>query len=113
MLEKGAMSGAFYETFVVSEMVKSFQNANVDPKRHLYYYRDKDNREVDILYIKDGSICPIEIKKGINPVKPNKSFRVVEKYKMPVLPGLVVDSTDKIRPINENVYACPVGLVGV
>lgn len=112
MLEKGAMSGAFYETFVVSEMVKSFQNANVDPKRYLYYYRDKDSREVDVLYLKDGAIYPIEIKKGVNPVKPSKNFRALAKYKMPVMPGLVIDSADRIRPINEEAYTCPVGLVG-
>ncbi|MBQ9001377.1 MAG: ATP-binding protein [Eggerthellaceae bacterium] len=112
MLERCAMAGAFYETYVVSEMIKSFQNANVDPKRHLYYYRDKDSKEVDILYVKDGAIFPIEVKKGISPVKPTKNFSVLAKYKMPVMPGLVIDSADKIRPINENAYTCPVGLVG-
>lgn len=112
MLERCAMAGAFFETYAVCEVIKSFNNANVDPKRSLYYYRDKDNKEVDILYLKDGSICPIEIKKGINPPSPTKNFRVLSKYKMPILPGMVIDCADEVRPINENAFVCPIALVG-
>lgn len=111
MLEKSSMAGAFFETFVVSEIVKNFQAANMDYQHSLYYYRDIDQKEIDLLYVGGGAITPIEIKKGMNPVKPTKNFSVLEKYKMPIRTGFVIDTTDRIRPINENVYAIPVGLI--
>ena len=111
MLEKSSMAGAFFETFVVSEIVKNYQAANWDYQHTLYYYRDIDQKEIDLLYVKEGAITPIEIKKGMNPTKPNKNFSVLEKYKMPIKTGFIIDTTDRIRPINENVYAVPVGLV--
>lgn len=54
MLENGAMGGAFYETFVVSELIKNFYTYNLNPKDYLFYYRDKDQKEVDLLYVKPG-----------------------------------------------------------
>ena len=111
MIEKSAMAGAFFETFVVSEIVKNYQAANLDYQHCLYYYRDIDQKEIDLLYVKEGSITPIEIKKGMNPTKPNKNFSVLEKYHMAIKTGFIIDTTDRIRPINERVYAVPVGLV--
>ena len=112
MLEECAMNGAFFETFVVSEIIKSFYNFNVDIKNNLFYYRDIDQKEVDLLYVENNSIFPIEIKKGENPSKPNKNFNVLLKYGLEIKQGLVIDTCDKIRPINENVYTYPVYLLG-
>lgn len=113
MLKDGVMNGAFLETYVVSEVIKSFLNNGVDPQRYLYYYRDIDKKEVDILLVKDGALYPIEIKKGISPNKPTKNFRVLEKYKMPIMRGMVIDNTDAIRAINDNAFAFPVSLLGI
>lgn len=113
MLENGAMSGAFYETYVVSEFIKNFYAYNMDPKEYLFYYRDKDQKEVDLLYVRTGEIYPIEIKKSISPGKKStKNFSVLEKYKMTIKPGLVIDSCEKITPINENAYYYPVFRLG-
>ena len=49
MLEKGVMSGAFYETYVVSEIIKSYYNNQSFYHLPLYYYRDKDQKEVDLI----------------------------------------------------------------
>ncbi len=112
MLEECAMNGAFFETFVVSEIIKSFYNFNIDIKNNLFYYRDIDQKEVDLLYVENNSIFPIEIKKGENPSKPNKNFNVLLKYGLEIKQGLVIDTCDKIRPINNNVYTYPVYLLG-
>ena len=113
MLENGVMSGAFYETYVVSEFIKNFYAYNVDPKEYLFYYRDKDQKEVDLLYVRAGEIYPIEIKKSISPGKKAfKNFTVLEKYKMTIQPGIVVDSCEKITPINVNAYYYPVFRLG-
>ena len=113
MLKDGVMNGAFFETYVVSEVIKSFLNNGVDPAQYLYYYRDIDKKEVDILLVKDGALFPVEIKKGISPTKPTKNFRVLEKYKMPVKRGMVIDNTDAVRAINDKAFCLPVSLLGV
>jgi predicted AAA+ superfamily ATPase len=113
MLKDGVMNGAFFETYVVSEVIKSFQNNGVDPGRYLYYYRDIDKKEVDILLVKDGALYPVEIKKGVSPTKPTKNFNVLEKYKMPIKRGMVIDNTDAVRAINDNAFCFPVSLLGV
>lgn len=113
MLEECAMSGAFFETFVVSEIIKGFYNSNLDVKSTLFYYRDIDQKEIDLLYIKGNSIYPIEIKKGILPSKPTKNFNVLSKYNQQIMPGLVIDTTDNIRPINDKAYTLPVYMLGL
>jgi len=112
ILEKSAFAGAFFETYVISEIIKSFYNSysNVD---NIYYYRDKDQAEVDIIIDSFDSIYPIEIKKGINKVSSSKRFRVLEKYNKKINIGLVIDSSDKVFPINDSVYYCPIDLIGL
>lgn len=113
MLENCAMSGAFFETYVVSEFVKNFYVHNRDPKEELFYYRDIDQKEVDLLFVRQGTICPIEIKKSSTPSRPTKNFSVLAKYRMPIQRGLVIDICDKIRPLNEDAYFYPVSLLGL
>lgn len=113
MLKDGVMSGAFFETYVVSEVIKSFLNNGMEPAQYLYYYRDIDKKEVDILLVKNGELYPVEIKKGIAPSKPTKNFRVLEKYSLPIMRGMVIDNTDAIRSINDNAFSFPVSLLGI
>lgn len=68
-LEKSAYSGAIFETYVVSEIIKSYTNNQIDPKKHLYYYRDNNKKEIDLLIINEDNIYPVEIKKSANPRK--------------------------------------------
>ncbi len=64
-LEAGAMSGAILETWVVSELVKGWWHDGKDAP--LFFYRDKDMKEIDVLAHVDGSLHPMEIKKSANP----------------------------------------------
>lgn len=77
-LSKGAMSGAFFETYVIGEILKSYFNQGVlDP--HLYFYRDKDKKEIDLIIEREGVLYPIEIKKHADPsVKDLKNFSVID-----------------------------------
>ena len=61
-IENGAMDGAFLETYVVTEIVKSYYNAGKFPD--LYYYRDVDKKEIDLLLTAGQALIPIEIKKS-------------------------------------------------
>ena len=77
VLERGAMSGSFFESYVFSEIYKSWLNAGKEPP--LYYYRDKEQHEIDILILHDGILYPIESKKTASPgVDAVKHFRVLE-----------------------------------
>jgi len=78
VLHHGAMSGAFFETFVVSEILKGYANNGVlDPP--LYFYRDKEQNEIDLLILRDQTLHPIEIKKTADPRPADiKSFGVLD-----------------------------------
>lgn len=82
VLEKGAMAGAFFESFVFSEIYKSYLNAGKEPP--IFYYRDKDQKEIDLLLYQNGTIYPIEIKKAASPGKAAiKNFDVLESVQEP------------------------------
>lgn len=110
-LEAGALSGAIFETFVVSEIIKNLTSHGIDPKMKLFYYRDKDQKEVDLLYIDGDSIYPIEIKKGVSPNNPDKNFSILNKYSQNVETGIVICMTNKLQPINRSCWLCPVTLI--
>ena len=79
VLKNGAMSGAFFESFVISEIIKSYYNAGiVDPP--LYFYRDKDMNEIDLLIEQDGALYPLEMKKHADPQKKDiAAFGLLDK----------------------------------
>ncbi|MBQ7915205.1 MAG: ATP-binding protein [Firmicutes bacterium] len=108
-LENGAMDGAFFETYVVTEIVKSYYNAGkpVD----LYYYRDINKKEIDLLVVEGDKLYPIEIKKGKAPDKPDKNFNVLQQFKLKVQPGLVLCMSDELIPYNREAWYCPVSVL--
>ena len=108
LLESGAMSGAFLETYVVSEIVKTYLHNGKQP--NIYYYRDKDKKEIDVLLEQDGTFYPVEIKKKSNPDKKDVSaFKLLDKHGIKRGDGAVVCFSETHLPITENVTAIPVG----
>lgn len=68
VLKNGAMAGAFFESFVISEIIKSYYNKGIiEPP--LYFYRDKEMNEIDLLIEDGGTLYPLEIKKHADPRK--------------------------------------------
>jgi predicted AAA+ superfamily ATPase len=76
VLEQGAMDGAFFETWVVAEIYKSYLNNGKRPP--LYYYRDSNKKEIDVIIYADGTVNPIEIKKAAAPKDAVKHFSVLK-----------------------------------
>ena len=78
VVRDGAKSGAFFENFIIMEILKSYLNAGVlDPP--LYFYRDKDKKEIDLLIWQNGFLHPLEIKKTANPDHGDiKAFAVLD-----------------------------------
>lgn len=110
VLEAGAMSGAFFETWVVSELVKNYYNSGKRPP--FYYYRDKDGKEIDLIIEQNGTLYPIEIKKSGTPKRNAiKHFSVLEKTDMKVGSGGVICLTDKLIPIDEKNSFIPAWMI--
>ena len=121
-LEHGAMSGAFFESWVFSEIYKSYLNAGKEPP--LYYYRDKEKREIDILLFENGTLYPIEIKKAaspgteavkhfnvLNPVTEPERFGELEQYKIEIGNGSVICMASDLLPADQKNWFVPAWLL--
>ena len=78
-LAYGAMSGAMFETFVISEILKSFSNRGIDYRYCVSYYRGRDKKktrkdgreyetesEIDLIIEENGTLYPVEIKQSVS-----------------------------------------------
>ncbi len=111
-LEAGAMSGAFFETWCISEIFKSYWNTGTE-QLPLSFYRDKDQREIDLLIECADGVFPVEFKKSSTP-KPDdiKSFRLLEQLRCTVRKGALVCTAPEIEPIPRcNALAIPASLL--
>ena len=79
VLKSGAMAGAFFENFVTAEIIKSYYNKGIiDPP--LYFYRDKEMNEIDLLIEDAGTLYPLEMKKHADPTKKDvEAFELLDK----------------------------------
>lgn len=110
-LKNGNLDGAFLETFVVSEIIKSYFNFGKST-RFVYFYRDKKQNEIDLLIINNENVYPIEIKKNSLPYKPDKNFFVLNKLNyLKIKPGLIICMTDKLYQYNQNCWLVPISLI--
>lgn len=109
-LESGAMSGAMFETYAIGQIIKSYWHNGKKPK--IYYYRDKDKKEIDLLFVQDQTIYPCEIKKTANADKNHvKNFSLLEKFNLKIGQGALICLTEEILPIKENISAIPIWMV--
>ncbi len=108
VLEHGAMAGSMLETYVVAEIIKSYLHNG--RSANLYYYADKDKREVDLLIEEAGKIHPIEIKKAAS-IRPSnfKGFDYLKQLKTPIGHGCVLCCRDTLTPFNRNIDLVPIG----
>ncbi len=108
VLMTGAMSGNFFETFVVSEIIKSFTNAGIEPP--LYFYRDKDGVEIDLLIEQNGTIYPVEIKATSTPKKDDtKNFHTLFHIKdKKIEKGTVICNSNDIGIVSKDALSFPV-----
>lgn len=108
-LEISYYAGAIFETYVVTEIVKSFTNKGMDPKRYLYYYRDNNKKEIDLIIYYNNKLYPIEIKKSKNPGKDaTKNFSVLSDTGIDIAQGTVLCLIDDIFPIDKDNFCIPI-----
>lgn len=109
-LESGAMNGAILENYVVAEIRKTYLNCGKEP--YMYYYRDKDAKEIDIVLEHDGILNPIEIKKTSNPgTELTKIFRLLDKASTPCSKGAVICMKPVLGAIDRDNYIIPVWMI--
>jgi predicted AAA+ superfamily ATPase len=109
-LEVSGMSGKIFETYAVSEILKSYYINETYPP--IYYYRDTDGREIDLVLEYNGTVYPIEIKKTANPGRDAiKNFSVLQNSGKVVGEGAVVCMYKNVLPIDKNNWAIPVWLI--
>ena len=110
VLESGAMNGAILENYVVSEVAKSYLNCGVEP--YMYYYRDKDMKEIDIVLEHDGILNPIEIKKTANPgTELTRVFAVLDKGAVPRGNGAIICMKPELSAIDRNNFIVPIWII--
>ncbi len=110
VLERGAMAGPILETYVMSELIKSYWHNGRTAR--FYFYRDKEKREIDLLIEQNGMLHPIEIKKTSTVLnKAFKTFDVLEKLNLPVGPGAVLCFVKTRLPLNNQVEAIPIWMI--
>ena len=106
----GAMNGALLENYTVAEIVKTYQNAGQEP--FLYYYRDKDAREIDLLLEQDGKLFPMEIKKMAAPPKNlTKVFELIDRSPLERGTGAVLCMADQLGAFDQNNLIVPISLI--
>jgi predicted AAA+ superfamily ATPase len=112
VLKNGAMAGAFFETFVISEIMKSYSNAGI-LDLPFYFYRDHDGNEIDLLIEDSGILYPIEIKKHADPQKSDiKAFGLLGK--IPTVKrgtGGLVCLYDSLATLKENDRVIPINML--
>ena len=106
VLNAGAMSGEFIETWCISELLKSYLHSG--RQAPFFYYRDKEKREIDLLIENNGTLHPIEFKKSATLKKSDvATFRVLEKFKVPIGHGALISLSPENIMISENCSAIP------
>ena len=105
--ESGAMSGALLENFTVSEIMKGYQNAGREP--YLYFYRDRDAKEIDVIMEGDGKLCPLEIKKTVTPDRRIiRTFSVIDKSPLQLGTGAVLCMSDRLGAFDRDNLIIPI-----
>lgn len=109
-LAAGAMAGPILETWIFAEILKSYwHNGRQAP---LHYYRDKDQKEIDLLITRDGQLYPIEIKRSASPSRKDiRHFSALDKLDLPTGPGGLICLATQSLPLTESIMTIPVALL--
>ena len=114
-LKNSAVAGNMFETFVISEILKTYSNEGKDYRFNIYYYRGKDKRktgenEIDLIIEENGVLYPVEIKMSGNP----KAIMGATNQVLDKIPdkkrgmGIILCLIDKKTYLRENLIALPI-----
>ncbi len=107
-LEVGAMSGAILETYVVTEVLKSYWHNGRDAP--IYFYRDEEKHEIDLLIVQDNLLYPLEIKKTASPRRDDiRHFSVLKG--LYTGPGGIICLCSQPLPITDSLQSIPISVL--
>lgn len=110
VLMNGAANGHYFENYVVGELLRGYSYS--EKKVNLTYYRDTNQKEIDMVIEEAGILHPVEIKKATNPEKRVvKAFKVLETPNNTMGMGVVICMTDTVFPIDENNAMIPCNIL--
>ena len=109
-LQMSSDAGHYLESYVISELIKSYNNFG--KTLNISYYRDKEKNEIDLIITKNNIIYPFEIKKTSNPtVSMLKNFDKLKASKKNIGKGGIICCYDKLITLNENNYIIPISVI--
>ena len=112
VLERSAMAGAMFETYVVAEIFKQYANRRIDLRSRFAYYRDNNGQEIDLIILANGSAYPVEIKKNADPGKSAaRHFSVLDDLPVERGHGAVISLSSQMYPLNDMTDVVPVGMI--
>ena len=107
ILQNSYINGAILENYVVGEIRKSYINSGKEIS--IYYFRDKEQREIDLILESNGLLHPIEIKKSSNPTNSMiKNFDILKKSTIPTGQGAIICMKDVLSALDSNTLIIPV-----
>lgn len=105
-LAVGALAGQIFENYVISEIVKTLTNSGDVAK--LWFYRDRDAKEIDAVIERDGALHPIEITRSANPQRKDiGAFSTLERSTLELGTGLLICLTEKLGALDESCLTFP------
>ena len=107
VLQRSIFLGRFVETYIVNEIRKSYTNNGKEA--NMYYYRDSNQNEIDLVLLQDGELHLVECKAGISYTNRDvKAFSQLKKSSYPIGTSAIICNTPSVYPIGEDVYALPI-----
>ncbi len=109
-LQLSSNAGHYLETFIISEIIKSYNARGIKP--NISYYRDKEKNEIDLILYKNNTLYPFEIKKTASPNKTMiKNFEKLNPSKKNIGTGGIICFYDKLLKLDEKNYIIPISSV--
>lgn len=109
-LQLSEKSGHYLESYIITEIIKSYNSLGEEPK--ISYYRDKEKNEIDLIIEKNNKIYPFEIKKTGNPTRAMiKNFEKLNNINKEIEPGGLICCYDYLMHLDEKNYIIPISSV--
>lgn len=109
-LQLSSSAGHYLKSYIISEIVKSYNARGIRP--NISYYRDKDGKEIDLIFYKNNKLYPFEIKKTASPNSDMiKNFKELQKTKKEIGTGGIICFYDELMHLDKNNYIIPVSSV--
>ena len=110
ILANGAINGAILENYVVAEIRKTYMSCGKECL--MWYYRDKDSNEIDLVIGSDGELHPLEVKRSVNPgTELIRAFAILDKGSVPRGVGAILCMRPELSAIDARHLIVPIWMI--